>query len=350
MSRRIPLTLLLGLLLSLVVATACGPPPPVGGVVGGGGAAATSTSTPAPARGNGVTFWQDGAIFDAVRGLLGAASPGAHVWVEMYEFGRADLAGMLIAARHAGADVRVVLDPTVASSRATERRLSSAAVPVRFYPVDERRHQIDHVKLVVTDGAALVGGMNWGQGSDANHDYALRLTDGGELARLRAIFMQDWSLAGATPAPLTEVSGLVAQTAPGEEIRHELLGEIARARRSIEAEVYTLTDGTVVAELADAWRRGVKVRVLVDPNQTANERAVDDLRAAGVPVRRYPIPKGALLHAKIGLFDGATLTLGSANWTQSGLSVNHEIDVTTTDGAATDAFAARFARDWAVSA
>lgn len=334
MSRRIAITFLLALL-----AVACGPAP-------------TTSPPPAssvPAARGGVELWQDGSIFDAVKGLLAVDTPGRHVWIEMYEFGRVDLGDALERAAKAGADVRVVLDPSVGASRDMGRKLSAAGVPVRFYPVDERRHQIDHVKLVVTDAAALVGGMNWGRGSANNHDYALRLTDSGEIARLRSIFEQDWSLSGGSPAPLTMSAGAVSQTTPGEEIRHVLLAQIGATKTSVDVEIYTLTDGMVVAALSDAHRRGVRVRVVIDPNQTANQRAVADLDAAGVPVRRYPIPRGALLHAKAGLFDEKVLVLGSANWTHSGLSVNHEVDVTTSDGAATRSFEARFTRDWAAS-
>jgi phosphatidylserine/phosphatidylglycerophosphate/cardiolipin synthase-like enzyme len=54
------------------------------------------------------------------------------------------------------------------------------------------------------------------------------------------------------------------------------------------------------------------------------------------------------LHAKIGLFDGE-LVLGSANWTLSGLGVNHELDIETGDPTAVAAYEARFMADWARS-
>lgn len=313
---------------------AAAPPPPFAAVEGAG------------------HLWQDGAIFDEVGRLL--AAPGAHrpLWVEMYEFGRADLRAALLAARDRGADVRLILDPTVDVSRQTAAQLQAAGLAVRFYPVDERRHQIDHVKLLYTEEAALVAGMNWGERSDANHDYGLDTERAADLARLRSIFERDWALAGgdgSAPA-LPPASGPVVETTPGEEVRSRLLDAIAAARRSIDAEVYTLTDGRVLAALADARRRGVDVRMIVDPNQQVNRRAVDDLLAAGVPVRGYPVPRDALLHAKAGLFDGRTLLLGSANWTLSGLSVNHELDLETSDPVATAGFAARFERDWPASA
>ena len=92
-------------------------------------------------------------------------------------------------------------------------------------------------------------------------------------------------------------------------------------------------------------RRGVDVRVLLDPNQVYNRHAYSVLRDAGVEVRWYPVPRGVLLHAKIGLFDGL-LVLGSANWTLSGLGVNHELDIETKDVGAVGAYQTRFAADW----
>jgi phosphatidylserine/phosphatidylglycerophosphate/cardiolipin synthase-like enzyme len=91
------------------------------------------------------------------------------------------------------------------------------------------------------------------------------------------------------------------------------------------------------------------VRVLLDPNQPYNRRGYSLLKANGVEVRWYPIPRGALLHAKIGLFDGL-LILGSANWTLSGLGVNHELNIETQDPRAVAAYGSRFNSDWSRSA
>src|SRR5207245_11240966 len=91
------------------------------------------------------------------------------------------------------------------------------------------------------------------------------------------------------------------------------------------------------------------VRVILDPKQSYNVDSYAVRRAGGVEVRWYPVPKGVVLHAKIGLFD-AELVLGSANWTLSGLGVNHELDIETDDVAATQAYAARFESDWSRSA
>jgi cardiolipin synthase len=294
-----------------------------------------------------VRLWQDSSIFSLLGGLIGSA--GARVLVEVYELGRSDLVASLAATRVRGLDVRVLTDPTVVASRRSAGELDRLRVPERVYPVDDARFQIDHVKLLVADGEAVVGGMNWGAHSDRNHDYVLETRIPAEVSRLVAIFEQDWRLAGGVPAPLPSIPSDVAQTAPGEEIRDMLLAALTAARQRVLAEVYTLTDPEVIAELAAAHRRGAVVRVLLDPNQPYNRRAYEVLKASGVEVRWYPVPKGALLHAKIGLFDGL-LVLGSANWTVSGLGVNHELDIETRDPHAVAAYGSRFKVDWVRSA
>jgi phosphatidylserine/phosphatidylglycerophosphate/cardiolipin synthase-like enzyme len=187
--------------------------------------------------------------------------------------------------------------------------------------------------------------MNWGKNSDRNHDFVLETRVPVELDRLTRIFDQDWALAGGRPAPLAAVGGEIAQTAPGEEIRAMLESGIGRARSRVLAEIYTLTDPEVISLLTAARRRGATVRVLLDPNQAYNLRAYQLLKESGVEVLWYPIPKNALLHAKVGLFD-SELVLGSANWTLSGLGVNHELDISTEDPTAVAAYAQRFAADW----
>lgn len=333
------------LVFTCLLLAACGPacsgPPPAAPVAKAAQEPAGS-GRPEPVR-----LWSDASIFTLVGRLIGSAQH--RVLVEVYELGRADLVVSLGSRRARGVDVRVITDPTVAASRSAARWLDELGVPERAYPVDDARHQIDHVKLLVADGEAVVGGMNWGAHSDRNHDYVLESNAAAEVGRATAVFEQDWRLAGGRPAPLAAASDAIAQTAPGEEIRAMLDAALAAAHARVLAEVYTLTDPAMIAGLAGAKRRGVDVRVLLDPNQAYNRHGYAVLRAAGVKVRWYPVPRGTLLHAKIGLFD-RVLVLGSANWTLSGLGVNHELDIETPDPVAVTAYMSRFEFDWSRSA
>jgi cardiolipin synthase A/B len=312
---------------------------------------APSASVAQAAAGSGrpepVQLWQDASIFTLIGHLI--ASSQRRVLVEVYELGRSGLIMSLASRRAAGVDVRVITDPTVAASRRSAQWLDRLGVAERPYPVDDGRHQIDHVKLLIADGEAVVGGMNWGAHSDRNHDYVLETRIPTEIARLVQVFEQDWALAGGRPRPLDAIAGEIAQTTPGEEIRTMLAAALTAARHLVLAEVFTLTDPEVIADLAAAHARGLDVRVLLDPNQPFNRRGYEVLKASGVEVRWYPIPRGALLHAKIGLFDGV-LILGSANWTLSGLGVNHELDIETQDPHAVAAYGSQFSSDWSRSA
>lgn len=324
----------------LILAAACG----------GSAAAAAPPQPLTPVGPSTLQLWQDAAIFTPVRELIDSAGPGDPVWVEMYEFGRDDLATALRQARDRGADVRLIVDRTVQVSAATMDRLLAAGLAVRAYPVDDHRHQIDHVKLLLTRSRALAGGMNWGTASYRNHDYAYETEAPSVLDRLDAIFQQDWSLAGGQPAPLPAATGSVVQTAPGDEIRAGIMASLASATRSVDAEVFVMTDPDVIAGLAAARRRGVHVRVLLDPGQDVNRPTYNLLEQAGVEARWYPVPPGTLLHAKAALFDGRRLLVGSANWSRSGLSVNHELDLLFEDASTASAFASRFEKDWTISA
>src|SRR5579864_8377237 len=268
-----------------------------------------------------VRLWQDARIFTLVTRLITTAR--SRVLVEMYELGRSDLVRELGPAVERGVSVRVITDPTVKASRASAARLDALGVPERVYPVDDGQHQIDHDNVLETQVAA-------------------------EVDRVTRIFEQDWSLAGGDPAPLPRTTGEIAQTAPGDEIRLMLEAALNEARRRVLVEIYTLTDPEVIDELVVAHRRGALVRVVMDPNQAYNLHAYALLVSAGVEARWYPVPPGALLHAKIGLFDGV-LVLGSANWSRSGLGVNHELDVETKDPSAVAAYGSRFDSDWSVS-
>ena len=327
------------LLIPLCIAACSGPALPARATVA---VAATKIQITEPVR-----LWQDASIFRLVGGLIAHAKH--RVYVEMYELGRRDILSGLVGDRLGGADVRVVTDPTVNASRGSLDALRQSGVAARFYPVDDAAHQIDHVKLLIADDEAVVGGMNWGAHSDRNHDYVLETEVAAEVDRLVRIFEQDWLLAGGEARLVVgDPASRVAQTAPGEEIRSMLESALRWAHVRLWAEVYTLTDPDVLLALVSAHTRGVDVKVLLDPSQPYNRASFEGLRSAGVPVRWYPAPPRTLLHAKIGLFD-SELLLGSANWTYSGLDVNHELDIETQDPQAVAAYGSRFQSDWSQS-
>lgn len=98
---------------------------------------------------------------------------------------------------------------------------------------------------------------------------------------------------------------------------------IQAAKRSIDVAVFYLTHKLLSADLIKAHQRGVRVRVITDATSATNGYTKHEiLRAAGIPVKVENW--GGKMHMKAASIDGATLILGSMNWTSAGESTNDE--------------------------
>jgi cardiolipin synthase len=287
--------------------------------------------------------------FARLESLIRGARVSIHV--EIYEFGRRGLAEALIAAQSRGVAVTVIDDPSEVSSVATAAMLRTAGVDVVDYPV--RRQMIDHVKLLVVDAAvAVVGGINWGVNSPANHDYDAELR-GPVVRNLDRVFARDLVTCGrdvAVPDSMADPSIDVAATLPGADIRPLALGLIDGARHALDLELFVLTDTGVVHALEAAALRGVAVRVLLDPSQPSSDPSYAALLSHGIEVRWYR-SHGELLHAKSIVADATSVLFGSANWSGGGFARNHELDIDLISAPVVAAeMLAQMNLDWAASA
>ena len=273
-----------------------------------------------------VTLLRSGqATFARLKALIDAARASIHV--EVYEFGQRGLAGALIAAHARGVAVTVIDDPSELASVATAAMLRTAGVDVVDYPV--RKQMIDHVKLLVVDAeVAVVGGINWGVNSPANHDYDAEVR-GPVVRNLDRVFERDLVTCGRAawvPDRVSDAAIDVAATLPGAEIRPLALGLIDAAQHTLDLELFVLTDTGVVHALEAAALRGVAVRVLLDPSQPSSDPSYAALLADGIQVRWYR-SRGELLHAKAIVADSTSVLFGSANWSGGGFARNHELDI-----------------------
>lgn len=304
-------------------------------------AAADAASAPAPAPLLGpapavrlgadeLTLLRSGtATFAVLRHLVDSAHVSVHV--EVYELGERDMVTALVAAHDRGVDVTVIDDPSEPHTAATVVWLRARGLDVVDYPV--RRLMIDHVKLLVVDGVvAVVGGINWGVSSPANHDYDAEIR-GPAVTNLDRVFQRDLVTCGrpaSVPAAVPDPAILVASTLPGTEIRPLAVSLIEGARSRLDLELFVLTDTGIVRALEAAHTRGVSVRVLLDPSQHSSDPSIQALAAAGVDVRLYR-SRGELLHAKAIVADSTTVLFGSANWSGGGFARNHELDIELVD-------------------
>ena len=130
------------------------------------------------------------------------------------------------------------------------------------------------------------------------------------------------------------------------EIRTALLELLNRAERTIDVEMYVLTDDEVLVALERAEARGAQVRVILDPNQSGNQKHIERLKQHGVEVKWFPITKPAQMHRKLAIVDGTKLFAGSVNWSYNGLARNEELMLIVEDPAVAKKLGETFAEDW----
>jgi hypothetical protein len=129
--------------------------------------------------------------------------------------------------------------------------------------------------------------------------------------------------------------------APVENLERVDVALLRSARSKIDLTAYALTDWPVIDALIDAHRRGVAIRVVLDPSE---RHALDRLREISGSIRmKRP---GPYMHLKSYSIDGLLLRSGSANLTASGLKQQDNDIIVIHELAATQAFKARFEQIW----
>ncbi|WP_084570491.1 phospholipase D-like domain-containing protein [Methylosinus sp. PW1] len=132
--------------------------------------------------------------------------------------------------------------------------------------------------------------------------------------------------------------------APTENLERLDVALLRAARVKIDLAAYVLTDWPVIDALIDAHRRGVVVRIVLDPSQASD---FDRLRELSQRLRTSP--PGPFMHLKSYSVDDMLLRTGSANFTASGMKQQDNDVVVIRDRAAAQTFEARFEQIWSTA-
>ncbi len=129
-----------------------------------------------------------------------------------------------------------------------------------------------------------------------------------------------------------------------------VIGFIDRVDRSLDCAIYSLTHDSITDALIRAHKRGVKIRILMDKEQSGLASADDErLQAAGIAVRRDI--RAGFMHAKYAVADHNVprkwaVLEGSMNWTANGDARNIEHFQIVRLDRTVDEFAAHFKSIW----
>ncbi len=312
------------------------------------------------------------------------------IYVSTYLFGGATgqkIAEKLVEKKKQGLEIQFVSEGTmgtipelVQAAKKSYKYMIDNGVEVRIFPVDlmpkgptflSNHKVINHSKLVIADDSTvIVGGMNFKETEEINHDYMLKIT-GSKVRDFSKITDMDWQKSRKMSVQSMGVQALsletnnieVSQTGFDEQnIDEMILKYINQAETSIDIEMLMIDHQEIVKALVESKKRGVNVRIIVDQADLAkynklleklpiegmaNFGACLTLTDNGIPVKWFiPKTKKQVLHAKAILIDKKVFITGSANLTYHALTRNHEISVAVDDSKIAQRFSKIFEDDW----
>lgn len=237
------------------------------------------------------------------------------LFVNVYLLTEPDVTEEIVAAKKRGVDVKVILekDPykLPGANRKSRDRLLNAGVDV-FSSKDA--FAFVHAKYVVADGARYVFATgNFTKSTfQKNREYFVFGDDPVSAEFLHGVFSADFRgspYVGKIPdrfylAPV--------------DARKKAVAFVKSAKESIFVLAPSVSDEEFVKALNDAAEAGVKVRVCLIKDASAEDfaRFAEDVGATAT--------SRAQLHAKTVLVDGVALFVGSANFTENSLDRNRE--------------------------
>ena len=280
-----------------------------------------------------------------------------------------------VAAAQRGVEVRLVFDAFGAKlSDEDASRLEEAGCrigwfnKVRSRAIEEVNYRTHRKALIVDGEIAFVGGIGiadqWARDTEKERkwrDTHIKVV-GPAATDVEAAFNENWIETGGIvdpdviphdPNPRGPASSIVVWSSPEggtNALKLVYLLSLAAARESIDIQSpYLITDASTAWSLAEARRRGVRVRMLVEgditdakPVKFAGRAQYGQLMQQGIEIYEY---QPTMMHTKAVIVDGVLSIVGSANFDNRSFELNDELNVVVFDRAVAARLRADFERD-----
>jgi phosphatidylserine/phosphatidylglycerophosphate/cardiolipin synthase-like enzyme len=263
---------------------------------------------------------------DAIVAPIGAARHTLNI--RMFLFTDPSLLNAVIAARHRGVHVRVMLNPArrdgTSDNEAARRALLAAGVSVRDSSTE---FAVTHQKSMVIDNeAGFIESLNWEtRDLTETRDYALGTTNEAEVAEMVRCFDADWNEQPFEPAP---GSNLIWCPNNG---RQRIADFIDSARETLWLQNERYQDMVVIERLVRAVNRGVRVmsRALHKLKRKKLFEGVSGLRIVHDVGAKIRALKKLKLHGKIMIADNSRAIIGSINLSPGSFDERRELAIET---------------------
>jgi cardiolipin synthase A/B len=303
--------------------------------------------------------------FPAMLAAIDAAKSRIAFETYIFDTGRVAerFATALEAAARRGVSCQLVLDSVGASNMEvrTIEGLEAAGCRIGWFnqissfAIEEVNYRTHRKALVVDGDVAFIGGIGiadqWlldSEGSPRWRDTHFEMR-GPAAINVEAAFHENWIETGGEVEPdlllHTESAGkaqsIVVWSSPeggANELKLLYLLAIAAARRTLDVQSpYLITDESTLWSLAEARKRGVRIRLLTEgditdakPVKFAGRADYERLMEQGMEVYEY---QRSMMHAKAVIVDGTMAIIGSANFDNRSLELNDELNAAVFDRA-----------------
>lgn len=143
------------------------------------------------------------------------------------------------------------------------------------------------------------------------------------MRRGLAVLVVFFLLSVISPACLQASTDEQVCFSPGGNCAQKIVDQLNGAEKSVLVQAYSFTSKPIAEALINAFRRGVKVKVIADKSQLRGKGSkIKTLADAGVPVSIDTAH--AIAHDKVIVIDGVTVVTGSFNFTRAAEDKNAE--------------------------
>jgi cardiolipin synthase A/B len=280
-----------------------------------------------------------------------------------------------VAAAQRGVEVRLVFDAFGADvSDDDASRLEDAGCRIGWFnkvrgrAIEEVNYRTHRKALIVDGEVAFVGGIGiadqWARDTEKERkwrDTHIKVI-GPAATDVEAAFNENWIETGGIvepdviphdPNPRGPASSIVVWSSPEggtNALKLIYLLSLAAARESIDIQSpYLITDASTAWSLAEARRRGVRIRMLVEgditdakPVKFAGRAQYGTLMQQGIDIYEY---QPSMMHTKAVIVDGVLSIVGSANFDNRSFELNDELNVVVFDRAVAARLREDFERD-----
>jgi cardiolipin synthase len=250
--------------------------------------------------------------------------------IRMFLFTEPTLLHAVIAAKHRGVNVRVMLNPARRNGKSENEKARKALIAAGVEVRDSSAaFALTHQKsMVIDDKMGLVESLNWEpRDLTETRDYAVTTTKKREVAEMIKCFDADWS---RKPFKANPDSHLIWCPNNGRE---RIAALIDGAKKSLWLQNERYQDTVVIERLVRAVNRGVHVRIMARaPHKLQGKKlaeGIGGLRIVHDVGAEVHTLKGLKLHGKILIADEKRAIVGSINLSPGSFDSRRELAIET---------------------